>query len=131
MATRPDFRVYGSDGSFLVEARHVAAGIVSGQREVGRDEWITAPLDELTHPNFMVWVRILERAPQRPRRAAVTPGVLDWLDGLDADEVLVTPVHDLPRFTGPAGGWRFERRALAVSDGFWISGDVSARWNRR
>ena len=114
VTTRPDFRVHGRDGSFLVEARHVAAGIMSGQSEVGREHWITAPLNELTHPNFIVGVRILERAPQRPRRAAVTTGVLDWLDALDPDEVLVRPVQDLPSFQGQAGGWRFELKALPV-----------------
>ncbi len=115
VTTRPDFRVHRRDGSFLVEARHVAAGIRCGRREVGRDDWITAPLDELAHPNFMVGVRILERAPQRPRRAAVTIGVLDWLDGLDPDEVLVRPVQDRPLFQGQAGGWRFELKALPVN----------------
>lgn len=113
VTTRPDFRVHGGDLSFLVEARHVAAGIMSGQRQVGRDDWITAPLDELTHPNFMVRVKILERESQRPRRAAVTAGVLDWLDGLDPDD-LAGPVQDLPRFPGRAGGWRFELKALPV-----------------
>ena len=114
VTTRPDFRVHGDEGPFLVEARHVAAGVVSGHREVGRDDWITAPLDELTHPDFMVGVRIIERAPQRPRRAAVAAGVLDWLDTLNADDILVCRVEDLPRFSGQAGGWRFELKAIPV-----------------
>lgn len=115
VAARPDFRIRSSDGAFLVEARHVAAGILSGERQVGRDEWITAPLDELTHPSFMVGVRILARTSQRPRRAAVTAGVLDWLDRLDPDEAVARPVRELPRFSGQAGGWRFELKALPVS----------------
>lgn len=114
VASRPDFRVHGRNGAFIVEARHVAAGITSGQRRIGRDDWVTAPLEELSHPNFMVGVRILERAPRRPRRAAVTAGVLEWLDGLDPGAASAGPIQDLPRFSGQAGGWRFELTALPV-----------------
>jgi hypothetical protein len=93
VTTRPDFLVHGGELSILVEARHVAAGIMSGQRQVGRDDWITAPLDELTHPDFMVGVKIVQRESQPPRRAAVTAGVLHWLDGLDRDDLLAGPAQ--------------------------------------
>lgn len=114
VSTRPDFLVHTGEGGFIVEARHVAAGIRSGDEQTGRDDWITAPLDGLTHPNFMVGVKILARASQRPRRAAVTAGVLSWLDGLDPDELSTGPAEDLPRLAGQAGDWRFELEALPV-----------------
>lgn len=111
VSSRPDFRVTASAGSFLVEARHVAAGIRSCRRRVGRDDWITGPLEELTHPRFVVVVRILARDPQKPRRKAVTAGVLDWLDSLDPDE----PDASIYRpFRSRAGGWSFELRAVPM-----------------
>jgi hypothetical protein len=112
--TRPDFRLHLGGGSILVEARHVASGPVSGERSVGRDDWITGPLDTLWHPHFMVGVRILARGQSQPRHGAVTSGVIEWLDGLDRDEVAGRAVHDLPRFPCCAGDWRFELRALPL-----------------
>ena len=114
VATRPDFRASDREGPFFIEARHVAAGIMSDARTVGRDGWITGPLDELAHADFMVGVRILDRAAERPRRRAVTAGVLAWLDSLDRDEVAARPPRDFPTFVGNAGGWRFELSALPV-----------------
>jgi hypothetical protein len=113
VSTRPDFRVGTGESAVLVEARHVAAGIVS-EPQLGRDEWITAPLDDLAHPNFMVGVRILERASQRPRRVAVTAGVLEWLDRLDPADAATQSIDSFPRFQGRAGRWRFELQALPV-----------------
>ena len=110
---RPDFLVGSDENSFFVEARHVAAGLRSDEGRIGRDEWITAPLDDLTHPDFMVAVRIVERASQRPRRTAVTRGVLAWLDSLDADAVAARP-EARQSFSARAGGWRFELSALPV-----------------
>jgi hypothetical protein len=114
VSTRPDFRVGSGNSAFVVEARLVAAGIVSGRPQVGRDEWITGPLDDLSHPNFMVAVQITKRAPQRPRRAAVTAGVLEWLNGLDPDDVIPASIHDLPPFSVDAGALGFDLRALPM-----------------
>jgi hypothetical protein len=61
VSTRPDFRLRIDGEIVLVEARHVAAGLVSEERSVGRDDWITGPLDTLWHPNFVVAVRIHSR----------------------------------------------------------------------
>jgi hypothetical protein len=112
VSTRPDFRVGTGAESFLVEARHVAAGLRSG-RGVGRDEWITGPLDELFHPHFMVAVRIQQRAQRQPRRAAVIAGVLRWLDGLEPERVATDPTRR-PSREFQAGDWRFELRALSI-----------------
>jgi hypothetical protein len=114
VASRPDFRLRIAGATIIVEARYVAAGLVPGERGVGRDDWITGPLDTLWHPNFMVRVRIVARGHSQPRRAAVTAGVLAWLDGLDPDEVAARPVHEFPRFSGHAGDWRFELEALPM-----------------
>lgn len=121
--SRPDFRLRFEHENVLVEARHVAAGLVSGERSVGRDDWITEPLDALQHANFMVGVEILSRGLSQPRRAAVTAGVIEWLDSLDPDEVAMRPVHELPRFPGHAGDWRFELKALPIK--------LEARGSRR
>ena len=113
-SARPDFRVHTAEGSLLIEARYVTAGLTVGEQRVGRDDWITAPLDALSHPNFMVSVRIHERGASQPRRSAVIAGVLDWLDMLDPDAVAEQPLTDRERFQGFAGDWRFELRPIAV-----------------
>ncbi len=113
VSARPDFRVGTGEESFLVEARHVATGVRSRQGTIGRDEWITRPLDELSHPDFMVAVRIHQRAPRQPRRSAVTAGVVAWLDSLAPEQV----ARAAPRYPSrefQAGGWRFELRALPI-----------------
>jgi hypothetical protein len=112
---RPDFRVWTPGGVLLVEARYVAAGLVSSEQRVGRDDWIIAPLNDLTHPDFMVSIQIHQRGAPQPRRTAVTSGVLEWLDGLDADALAEQSFTDLPRFQGCAGDWRFELQPIAVS----------------
>lgn len=112
---RPDFRIGTGNGAFLLEARHVAAGFISDEARVGRDEWITAPLERLRHPEFMVGVTILNRASQRPSRMAVTNGVIEWLDGLDTEEAAAADVFDrTPRKEFGANDWRFELKAFAV-----------------
>lgn len=111
VSSRPDFRVTTPAGSFLIEARHVAAGIRSSRRRVGRDDWITGPLEELTHPRFVVVVRILARDPRKPRRKAVTASVLDWLDSLDP---LEPDASTHPPFRSQAGRWSFELRAVPM-----------------
>lgn len=112
---RPDFRVVTPGGALLVEARYVAAGLVSSEQRLGRDDWITAPLNALSHPNFMVSIRIRQRGASQPRRAAVIAGVLAWLDGLDPDVLAGRSHADLPSFEGRAGDWRFELRPIVVS----------------
>ena len=111
---RPDFRAHTPEGSLLIEARYVTAGLTAGERQVGRADWITAPLDDLSHSNFMVSVRIHVRGASQPRRAAVRAGVLDWLDTLDPDALAEQPLADLERFHGSAGDWRFELRPIPV-----------------
>ena len=115
VSTHPDFSVCVDGQRILVEARYVSAGLIS-RRSEGRDGWITDPLDTLWHENFMVEVRIQARGQNQPRRAAVTSGVLRWLDGLDPDELAgqAIHVHDQRPFLGRAGDWRFELRALPM-----------------
>jgi hypothetical protein len=112
---RPDFRILTDDEPILLEARHVQSGLVSGGDNVGRDEWITSPLNGLTHSRFLVVVRILQRGERRPRRDAVTAGVLDWLDSLDADTLIGRPLSSMPRIECRAGQWRFELSAMPVT----------------
>jgi hypothetical protein len=109
--TRPDFLI---DSDFVVEARHVATGLVAAQPGPGRESWITGPLEELWHPNFRVSIRILNRDDAQPRRAAVTAGVLEWLDGLDADALLDAGPQHAPTFTQQAGGWCFRLSPMPV-----------------
>ena len=124
VTTHPDFRCRSVAGTFLVEARHVAAGLRSDSKaRVGADAWITGPLDRLSHPDFMVRVEILERAADRPPRAAVTRGVVEWLDGLDHGEVANGSSREWPTYLSEAKGWKFELTALPVK--------TSARGRRR
>lgn len=124
VATHPDFRCRDAAGTFLVEARHVAAGLRFGSGpRVGADAWITGPLDRLSHRDFMIRVEILERAPDRPRGVAVTKGVAEWLDSLDHKEVAGASSSEWPTFQSEAKGWKFELTALPVK--------ASARGRRR
>lgn len=111
---RPDFRVSCRSGSFFVEARHVAAGPVSGERVIGSDEWITGPLDDLSHAAFMVVVRIVQRSSERPARRAVTKGVMRWLDSLDPASTANEQPGRRDRLRQDAGGWVFELEPIAM-----------------
>lgn len=113
--TRPDFRIDTESGPVLLEARHVQAGLASTQPTVGRNAWITSPLNRLSHSRFTVGIRILARGLRQPPRDAVTAGVLEWLNDLDPDELSGTPAADLPRREQQAGKWRFELRAIPMS----------------
>lgn len=106
-SSRPDFRVRLETDDFFLEARYVQAGLTAERRQ-GRDDWITAPLDELTHPRFMVSARITQRGESQPRKREVIDGVIEWLDSIDADSAAGLDVADLPKHYGVAGGWRFE-----------------------
>jgi hypothetical protein len=110
-STRPDFLI---NSEFVVEARHVGAGLVAAQPGPGREAWITGPLEQLWHPNFLVDVHILQRGNAQPRRVAVTAGVLDWLNGLDPDILLGRGPHQVPSLLRRAGEWRFRLRPIAV-----------------
>jgi hypothetical protein len=124
VTTHPDFRCRNGASTFLVEARHVAAGLRSGSRSrIGADAWITDPLNRLSHPDFMVRVEIHERVPDRPPRDAVTKGVTDWLDCLDHGDVAGRSSSEWPTFQSKAKGWTFELTALPVKP--------SARGRRR
>ncbi|HEY6760150.1 MAG TPA: hypothetical protein VI318_11685 [Baekduia sp.] len=112
---RPDFGIVTDGEPILLEARHVQSGLVSSGGSAGRDGWITSPLNGLTHPRFMVGVRILDRGERQPRRDAVTAGVLDWLNSLDPDALIGQQIAAMPRIERRAGEWRFELRAIPVT----------------
>lgn len=122
VTTHPDFRCRNGASSFLVEARHVAAGL-RPKSGVGADAWITDPLNRLSHPDFLVRVAIRERTSDRPPRDSVTRGVMGWLNSLDYGDVASRSSRDWPTFRSEAKGWTFELTALPVKP--------SARGRRR
>ena len=88
--TRPDFKVAGPTGAFLLEAATTEAGIDEPGRNDTREGWIIDALNAAPHPDFFVSLRFRLVGQQRPRNSEVAGPVTAWLDGRDADEILAT-----------------------------------------
>ena len=110
VSTRPDFKVIGPMGEFLLEAATTEAGIVEPGRDGTREGWIVDALNAVPHPNFFVSLRFRLVGQQRPRNAEVAGPVTEWLDRLDADEILAT--SNLPEQEFSFRDWRIFLRAI-------------------
>jgi hypothetical protein len=113
VSTRPDFKVTGPMGGFLLEAATTEAGIVEPGRNGIREGWIIDALNAAPHPNFFVSLRFRLVGQQRPRNSEVAGPVTAWLNGLDADKILAT--SNFPEQEFSFRDWRILVRAIPKS----------------
>jgi hypothetical protein len=113
VSARPDFKVTGPNGEFLVEAATSEAGIVEAGRDSVREGWIIDALNTAPHPNFSVSLRFQSVGQQRPRNSEVSGPVTAWLDRLDADKILAT--SSSPEREFQFRDWRIPLRAISKS----------------
>jgi hypothetical protein len=82
VSSRPDFRIAGPDGSFLVEAATTFSGIVDEDRDSTREDWIMAAIEEVKAPDFFVGIKFEKVGMERPLRGrlrhALKPGFRAW-----------------------------------------------------
>lgn len=93
-STRPDFKVTGPTGTFLLEAATTHAGIVKPRGDQIREGWVIDALNTAPHPNFMVGLDFEQLGAEQPATVQVVGPVTAWLDGLDPDEILEE--HECP-----------------------------------
>jgi hypothetical protein len=124
---RPDFKVSGPSGTFLLEAATTHAGIVKLQATETREGWVVDALNTAPHARFMVGLAFEQLGSQQPSTAQVVRPVTAWLDGLDPDELL--HAHDYPEEHFAFRGFRIRLRALpkaaefrSVADGDLLVG---------
>jgi hypothetical protein len=113
VTTRPDFKMTGPVGVFLLEAATTEAGIAEPGRDGTREGWIIDALNAAPHPDFFISLRFVAVGQQRPRNSEVTRPVTAWLDGLDADQILAT--NQLPERDFTFRGWTIHSRAIPKS----------------
>jgi hypothetical protein len=113
VTTRPDFRMTGPAGAFLLEAATTEAGIAEAGRDGTREGWIIDALNAVPHPDFFISLRFVAVGQHRPRNPEVTRPVTAWLDSLNADEVLA--MNNLPERDFTFRDWTIHARAIPKS----------------
>ena len=111
---RPDFRVAGPEGSFLVEAATTFSGIVDEDRNSTREGWIMAAIDEVKAPDFFVGIDFKKVGMERPSVRQIVAPVETWLSGLDPDAITEPTLEDAPKRLFEVRDWKFELTALPV-----------------
>jgi hypothetical protein len=109
---RPDFRLTGPQGPFLVEAATTFSGIVDEDRDSTREDWIMAAIEEVKAPDFFVGITFEKVGMERPSVRQIVAPVESWLAGLDPDAI--PSLADAPTRLFPVRDWEFELRALPV-----------------
>jgi hypothetical protein len=115
VSTRPDFKLSGPTGEFLLEAATTHAGIVNPQANETREGWVIDALNTAPHPNFMTGLAFEQVGAEKPSTAQVVGPVTAWLDGLDPDELLEG--HEYPVQHFAFRGFRIRLRALPKAPG--------------
>lgn len=110
---RPDFRVTGPGGSFLVEAATTFSGIVDEDRNGAREGWIMAAIEEVKAPDFFVGIGFEKVGMERPSVRQIVARVEAWLSGLEPDAIDPT-LKDAPKRLFEVRDWKFELTALPV-----------------
>jgi hypothetical protein len=111
---RPDFRITGPDGSFLVEAATTFSGIVDEDRDSTREGWIMAAIEEVKAPDFFVGISFEKVGMERPGVREIVTRVESWLAELDPDAITVSALEDAPKRCFDVRDWKFELTALPV-----------------
>jgi len=113
VTARPDFKVTGPSGAFLLEAATTEAGIVDPGRDGMREGWIIDALNTAPHPSFFISLEFQLVGQQRPRNSEVSGPVTAWLNGLNADTILAT--SNFPEQEFQFRDWRILLRAIPKS----------------
>lgn len=113
VSARPDFRVTGPGGSFLLEAATTFSGIVDEGRCAPREGWILGAIEEVKAPNFFVAIQFEHVGMKRPSVREVAEPIEAWLSGLDPDAIDLS-LGDSPKRIFEPRDWRFELTALPV-----------------
>lgn len=112
---RPDFRVTGPEGSFLVEAATTFSGIVDEDRNSTREGWVMAAIEEVRAPDFFVGIAFEKVGMERPSLGEIVTPVETWLSGLDPDAIATEPtLENAPKRCFNPRDWKFELTALPV-----------------
>lgn len=114
VSSRPDFRITGPDGSFLVEAATTFSGIVDEDRDSTREGWIMAAIEEVKAPDFFVGIEFERVGMERPSAREIATRVEAWLSGLDPDAITDPTLNDAPKRLFEFRDWKFELTALPV-----------------
>lgn len=112
--TRPDFRVAGENGSFLLEATTTFSGIVEEGRNGAREEWILAAIEKASNPDFYVHLEFEKVGLERPRDSEIAEPLQKWLDGLDPDRVGSEDLLNSPVLRLTPRDWQIVLRPLPV-----------------
>lgn len=111
---RPDFRVTGPDGPFLIEAATTFSGIVDEERNGTREGWILAAIEEVNAPDFFVGIEFEKVGMERPGVREIVGRVEGWLNELDPDSITSATLDDSPKRGFVVRDWEFELTALPV-----------------
>jgi hypothetical protein len=114
VSARPDFRISGPNGSFLLEAATTFSGIVDEGRDGARENWILAAIEKVDAPDFYVGIEFERVGQERPSVREIVEPIEAWLSDLDPDTI-DRSLRDGPKRTFDPRDWRFELTALPVS----------------
>lgn len=114
VSARPDFRVTGPGGSFLLEAATTFSGIVDEGRNAIREGWILAAVEEVHAPDFFVSIQFEHVGRERPGVREIVAPIEAWLATLDPD-ASDRPLMDGPKQAFEPRDWKFELSAVPVS----------------
>lgn len=109
---RPDFRITGSQGSFLLEAATTFSGIVAEDRNSAREGWIMAAIEEVRAPDFFVGITFEKVGLERPSAREIVERVETWLGSLNPDGI--PALEDAPTRLFEVRDWEFELKAIPV-----------------
>jgi hypothetical protein len=113
-SARPDFRVTGSEGSFLLEAATTFSGIVDEGKDAVREGWILAAVEEVQAPDFFVSIQFDQVGRERPSVREIVKPIEAWLATLDPDAIDRSLVGG-PTESFKPRDWEFGLTAVPVS----------------
>jgi len=114
VSARPDFRISGPDGSFLLEAATTFSGIVDEGRDGTREGWILAAIERVDAPDFYLGIEFERVGQERPSVREIVKTIEAWLSDLDPDAIDRSLLNG-PKRTFDPRDWIFELTALPVS----------------
>jgi hypothetical protein len=124
---KPDFRVIGPTGSFLLEAVSTRAGIVrDDDRHEARESRFLDIVDTVRSPHFSLWVGDISVGQRDVPKRVITRRIENWLTSLDVTEPhWADRAADRPALVFEYDDWRVEFEASRRGD--WESPEPRSR----